>query len=140
MSKSKKIVLGIITGIVLIVITLFILIITKTIPNPFLDTSDLLCKRENYNFDEVITFKFNWLGKSIFTKKDIYLYFESKEEADEYYNNYAVEDSGYIRENDNTIIFNTPNEDEKENYKVSRKKLLKLYNGYGFKCEKGVIK
>ena len=123
------------SSIVLILITLLILMITNVIPNPFLDTSDLVCVRKNYNYDEIVTFKFDRLGKSVFSNKVDHLYFDTNEEADEYYNEFSVDNSNLVKENDTTIIVNTPKDNEKEHYKKSRRKIKKLYTEYGFKCE-----
>lgn len=75
MKKGIKILISISVLIVLLMVTYIILIIKQVVPNPLLDTSDLVCSRETklpgYTEAEIIVVEFN-TDATIKSYKEIY--------------------------------------------------------------------
>lgn len=59
----KKVIKGILISVIVLIIIYIILVLTKVLPNPFLDTKDLVCTRETklpgYVEQEIVIIKFN---------------------------------------------------------------------------------
>ena len=88
MKKGIKILIGVIILLVILVICYIALVITKVLPNPFLDTKDLMCSRETqlpgYVESEIIVMEFN-KDATIKTYKEMYkITFENVEELKSY--------------------------------------------------------
>lgn len=130
--KKKVIITSIL---VLIIGLIYILLYFKIVPNPFVNTNDLTCSRMNAGAKEEFVFKFNWLGKSIFSKKTSYIYFETEEKAQKYYDFYVETIPSVMEKEGKTIVIKSLDENEKENFGENRKKILENYTDYGFKCE-----
>lgn len=134
MNKKMKASLIIVGIVILLLLILFSLIYFKVMYNPFINNRDLVCSRVVVDSKEEINFKFNWLGKSIFSKKKDYIYFETTEAAQEYYDYYKDVIMSNISVTDKTIILDSDVENEKENYGESRKEIIKKYTDYGYEC------
>ena len=125
MKKKTKVSL-IITGIVvLLLLILFSLIYFKVIYNPFVNNKDLVCVRSYTDSKEEIIFKFNWKAEAIFSKEVNYIYFETEESAQSYYDFYIKQTLGNMRIDGKVVISDSGTENEKENYGELRKEINK---------------
>ena len=88
MKKGAKILIGVIILVVILIIVYAALVITRVLPNPFLDTKDLICSREiqfpGYVESEIIIIKFN-KDATIKNYKEIYkITYENERELKSY--------------------------------------------------------
>lgn len=125
---QKKVII-IISCILILIVLAFVAFIL------LFDTSDLECSRVGENDEEIFYFEFNWIGKVEKAKKIDYISFETKEEAQEYYNYYIAENFTNIELKENSVIFSYDIFGEQIIPGTSRKTLLNNYTDYGFECK-----
>jgi len=129
MKKSMKILLGILIPIVVLIIIYIILIITKVVPNPFLDTSDLVCSRENDYFDfileEKVIIKFD--NKANIKEYEVYeiFKFNSLEAANDYYELLSSDTNNLEIDEKNVIKKSVYNIEEYKEYSGKTKEEMK---------------
>lgn len=129
-NKSLKIVLGIIITLIVLVIGFIILIVTEVIPNPFLDTKDLVCERgyaldENSYFIEKKFFKFNFKAYVKYIKQENITKYFDEELAKKYYDEiikYTEKDKIKLNGNEIISVIN-----EKNSYSDKTKQEIKEY-------------
>lgn len=108
MKKGLKILLGVLILLILLSIVYAILIVKQILPNPFLDTKDLICSRENkfpgYIESEIIIMEFN-KDATIKNYKEIYkITYEDIEELKLYKESFDSLNKEYqYDENDKSI-------------------------------------
>lgn len=141
MKKRIKVLLIILGFIVLIIGILVILVLKKIIPNPFLDTSDLVCSKEDEqvvwveNQNTVISFD-KWGYSKQLDEKTIYT-FESEEVAKQYFNSAKESLSGgsvVLKLEKNNVIFNIGKRKMSEIEKKTKKDIKLKYEGIGYEC------
>lgn len=144
-NKVKKIILSIVIFILLVVISLPILIIKNIIPNPFLDTSDLVCimgrmEPDVYTHQNVVTIKFN--KKAIV--KDIkeegkYTFHDSKTATlfyEEFRNSIGANYKEIISLDDKILTVKINSTDATDDMKKMLKKEIKIkYEEFGYECK-----
>ena len=120
MKKGIKILLGILIPIIILIIIYIILVLIKVLPNPFLDTKSLVCKKTNdqisFTYEEIVIIEFNKDATVKEVKeKEIYIFLE-EQEAKDYYE----------QESDNRIDYGS----------VTKKEIKKRYiEEYSYECE-----
>ena len=133
MKKSIKILIGVIVSVVILVIVYAVLVIAKVLPNPFLDTKDLMCSRETqlpgYIESEIIVIEFN-KDATIKTYKEMYkITFENVEEL-KTYKEYldSVNKKHKYDETDKSITIEDVTEINEENgyYKKTKKEMKNM--------------
>jgi len=141
-NKGLKIFLGILTTLILLIVVFIVLIIKEIIPNPFLDTKDLVCegriKTEDY--EKKIVYKFD--KKTIVEKyvEIIAIKLDSTEETKEKYNELSKTPDIDIKldlEN-NSIVASKEYNIELNNgyYGKTKKEIVDIYvNQYNYICE-----
>lgn len=107
MKKNVKIILGVIAIFIVLIITYIILIANEILPNPFLDTSDLVCSRENnygtldYKEKIIIKFdKFQRVKQHVSINSFIY---KTLEDAQDAYNNLDNKEGYELNSEENSI-------------------------------------
>lgn len=144
MKKGIKILIGIIVSVVILVIVYAVLVIAKVLPNPFLDTKDLMCNR-NSDCDGIcdrkitLTVKFN--KKALVTnviKVDKHDFYE-KEEATIFFEEFkefiGTGWEEYLEINGQQVLlidnnFITSNENE-----LTKKEIKVKYEELGYECK-----
>ena len=138
MKKTVKFLLPVL----LIIIIFAILIVLGIIPNPFLDTKDLVCTRGTIL--EAITstkktIKFKWNGdiKEI-NSKETYTY-DEEEQAIDYFNSLKKsigEDwEKYIILEKNKVVINSKDPISLDVKEMSKKQIKNKYKENGYECE-----
>lgn len=133
MKKGLKIVLITIISLIILLIGFIFLIIKGILPNPFLDTKDLVCKLENipeYNgADVLLTFNFdkNTVFKG-YSEEYIYKY-ETEEIATEIYEKLRQNSNSEISIDGKTVKLSNYYKSEKDKgyYGKTKKQIKKIY-------------
>lgn len=132
---KKKLIIGIIISLGLLLTTYIILIIKQIIPNPFLDTSDLVCIRDDSNAtidikeENVYIFSFD-KNAIIKSYKVQYIYIlDTEKEAKKYYEYLKETDTPNLKIEDNKVIVfsNYKIEKNKGYYGRSKEQIKKYY-------------
>lgn len=144
-NKSLKIVLGIIITLIVLVIGFIILIVTEVIPNPFLDTKDLVCEitigdpTAGPQAKTIFIFKFDKQAIITSYNEKAVQYFLSNDEAKNEYNNIkSNNESANIELNENSIIYSIDYslEVDKGYYGKSKKEIKKIFiDEYSYECK-----
>ena len=133
MKKGIKILICVIISVAILVIIYAVLVIAKVLPNPFLDTKDLMCSRETelpgYIESEIIVIEFN-KDATIKTYKEMYkITFENVEEL-KTYKEYldSVNKKHKYDETDKSITIEDVTEINEENgyYKKTKKEMKNM--------------
>lgn len=133
MKKSIKIVLCIVVPLTVLITTYIILIVKGILPNPFLDTSDLVCSRESifglltYKEEVIIKFdKFQRVNQHISIDSFIY---ETLEDAQDAYNNLDDKEVYKLNKEENSIEFEKTISITKDNsfYKKNKQQMKDFY-------------
>lgn len=143
-NKKLKIIIGIIVFILALIATYIILIIKDILPNPLLDTSDLVCVKElelgSLNVQENVVFEFNNRAEAInyqmFTYNTYYDYESAKIVYDE--NKYREEYDLELIESENKIkiTYNVDINNDKQLKNKQKTQLVDLYTiKYGYSCK-----
>jgi len=133
MKKSIKIILSIVVLLTILIGTYIILIVKEILPNPFLDTSDLVCSRESnyglldYKEKIIIKFdKFQRVEQHVSINSFIY---ETLEDAQEAYNSLDNKEEYKLNKEENSIEFQKTILITSDNsfYKKNKKQMKDFY-------------
>ena len=135
MKREIKILLGILIPIIIIVITYVILMLNGIVPNPFLDTKDLVCSRlssstEFNTEEEIVTIHFDKKAIIKEVKTEYVMDFTTEQLAKEYYDKtIKYVDSAEINLNGKIVSFPTiiKIDESNTNYNKTKKEIEKLY-------------
>ena len=144
MKRGIKILLGVLVPIIIILTVYLILIIKQILPNPFLDTKDLVCIRDSSNptiqdkIEEEKIFKFD--NKAIITSYDekmIYTFWLESTAKREYEYAKKVKTNKVTLDNNVLTILRTYIMKENEGYYgKTKKEIRKIYEeDLGYDCE-----
>ena len=144
MRKGIKVSIGALVLVVVLVLVYIVLIIKGILPNPFLDTSDLVCTRtiefETYSEEEKVVFKFDKWANLEKYEMSLNVIYPTFEEAKEYYehNKQYVESLKFIEE-ENKIVFSNDifkNKDDEYHFNKTKQELKEEYEkNHSYKCE-----
>lgn len=144
MKKSLKILTTIIILLLVLLITYVVLIITKVIPNPFLDISDLYCYRDgvqytDYKKDKYIIFSFDKWSNLKIGKVEEHLIYNDEELAkqefsdlQELFNDYSNET---LRLDDKTIIIEGELSNDEITRDMNKKQIKERYKEFNYECK-----
>ena len=144
MRKKMKLILSIILIVVVLVVSYIILIIKGILPNPFLDTSELVCVRTsnasgNSLETELVTISFDKSAKIKILKEELLIEFDIVEEAQEYYDEFIMylgEDTLFL-EGNKVSSYSIVKIDKDNNYfDKTKEEMKKIYiKEYQYECE-----
>lgn len=139
-NKKLKIIIGIIVFILALIATYIILIIKDILPNPLLDTSDLVCERINdFGEEEEYIFKFNNRAKVISYQRNTNIKFNDYDFAKEYYDEIKYKENIKFNEEEYSISTNFTFKIEENNvqlYNKTKEEVNELYTSYyNFDCK-----
>lgn len=141
MKKSIKIVLISITSIFGLLGIYIILIVKGILPNPFLDTKDLVCTRGTI-FDAETrtekTIKFKWNGhiKEIESKETL-IFFEEEQAVDVFSSlkkSIGEDWEEYMSIEESTVVINSKDPISIDEEKMSKKQIKDKYKENGYEC------
>lgn len=140
-NKKLKIIVGIILFLIVLITTYIVLVITDILPNPLLDTSDLVCERKN-DFGNVVekrqyVFNFDNVAKLNSYQEIFNLVFHDYESAKEYYNSNKLSEKNieFIEEEKTVkIIYNVNIEDVNHLKNKLKEDIKKMYTTT-YNCE-----
>lgn len=138
----KKVIKGILISVIVLIIIYIILVLTKVLPNPFLDTKDLVCKKINdqisFTYEEIVIIKFNndATVREV-EQKEIYVFLDEQEAKDYYEQESDNKNFNFEIEGNKVTISNTLTSENKIDYSVVTKKEIKkrYIEEYSYECE-----
>lgn len=138
----KKKIIIILISIILLIGVYTTLVLIKVLPNPFLDTKDLVCKKINdqisFTYEEIAIIKFNKFAKvKEVEQKEIYVFLDEQEAKDYYEQESGNPSFNYEIDKNKVTISNTLTSADGIDYSVVTKKDIKkrYIEEYAYECE-----